>query len=114
MRFWLDASTYNTSASTLLQEHFLRQPSQHCATIRTTIGFERLYKSRNTGELWLHERFYANGGGPQDSAIPLSKDEARAWLRDRFGWMKSFSMLEEGGFHEASSSSTTTAAASPE
>ncbi len=58
-----------------------------------TIGFERLYRVKNNGAYWIHERFYISGGGDQDSALPVTEAEARSWLKDKFGSWKRFDKL---------------------
>jgi hypothetical protein len=62
-----------------------------------TIGFERLYKTTD-GSWLIHERYYRNGGGDQDTEAPLTEEEARAWLKDRFGRWKKFGRLEKRVF----------------
>lgn len=84
--------TFDTNAGVQLQEYVLRQ--REAPGREATIGFARLYREKKTGAYWLHERFYRNGGGDEDNAIPLSEVEARAWLKDKFGWWKQFYRLE--------------------
>jgi hypothetical protein len=84
-------------------QHDLQQPCRSSLGTRMeTIGFERLYKAADGG-YWLHERFYPNAGGHQDTAIPLTESEARAWLKDRCGWWKRFARLERQVFGDTQS-----------
>ncbi len=86
---------YDSGTSTLLQEYILREGK---GLEEKTIGFARLYRTKDDGQFWLHERFYLNAGGNQDNALPLTETEARDWLRDRFGWWKRFNRLSERVF----------------
>jgi hypothetical protein len=98
MKMHTNGVLYGTVTSELLQEYVIRQQRQHIVpgvTLRhfETIGFERLYETA-AGSYWIHERFYRNAGGDQDTATPLTEADARAWLKDRFGWWKRFARLE--------------------
>jgi hypothetical protein len=84
---------YDTVTSRLLQEHVIREGKP----MSQTIGFERLYKTTDGG-YWIHERFYRNAGGDQDTAVPLTENEARGWLKDRFGGWNKFARLESRVF----------------
>jgi hypothetical protein len=122
MKFRAGAVTYNTETSTLLQQYDIRQPlparpaaeetsyperPDYIAEFvvsrtlirATTIGFERLYRTKSKGAYWIHERFYKNAGGDMDVAIPLTEQAARAWLKDRFGRWKRFARLEARVFN---------------
>jgi hypothetical protein len=98
-----DGSTWNTETSQLLQQYIIREAITDRPTIigyprERTIGREVLYKTKADGKFWRREQMYPNGGGHHDIAIPLTEGEARAWLKDRFGWWKRFKRLEDRVF----------------
>ena len=103
--------TYDTQASKLLHQHVLREQlpaatraeladwaaqktAQWCVpimpTTHLTVGMERLYRRVNDGSYWIHEIH----AGTKDIAIPLSEQEARAWLKDRCGGWRRYARLE--------------------
>ena len=87
---------HDTETSQIRQQYDIRYSRKPLGNFET-IGFERLYKTTDGG-WWIHERYYRNGGGDQDTAAPLTEDKARAWLRDRFGRWKKFGRLEKRVF----------------
>jgi len=102
MRMKAGGVTFDINAGVLLQKCVLRQ--REAPGHEATIGFARLFREKETGAYWLHERFYKNAGGDEDNALPMSEAEARAWLKDKFGWWKRFNRLETrvfGGVKDA-------------